>query len=138
MIARQFDNCPPVEAQTCNARRRDETDGARLIVLINADGQRRRSARPRRCANAAASFLVGQASFGQSRVHTVIPMNGGRDGFLRIGARPVRDAGERHMARMGSRLVTEASRHESSDATLDHAVAMLRAAATRAQGPSSR
>lgn len=85
VIIRPFsDDCGPEDAPTFNARRRDETDGAPLIVLTNentASGAETVAAalRERRGAR-----LVGETTFGNALIHTVIPMNGYRDGYLRL------------------------------------------------------
>lgn len=81
---RPYSDCSTEEGQTYHARRSDEADGARLVVLVNentASGAEMVAAalRERRFA-----LIVGQTTFGNARVHTVIPMNGGRDGFLKL------------------------------------------------------
>jgi carboxyl-terminal processing protease len=77
-------HCSQDEPQRYNARRGDETDGARILVLVNsntASGAEIAAASLREIRHA---ILVGQPTLGNAKVHTVIPMNGGRDGFLRL------------------------------------------------------
>jgi len=77
-------HCPREEAQNYAARRRDQTDGAGLIVLINANTASGAEVVAASLRERRGAMLIGQPSFGNARVHTVIPMNGGRDGFLRL------------------------------------------------------
>jgi carboxyl-terminal processing protease len=77
-------HCIQDEPQSYNARRDDETNGARILVLVNsntASGAEIAAASLRELRHA---ILVGQTTLGNAKVHTVIPMNGGRDGFLRL------------------------------------------------------
>lgn len=81
---RPYSTCHGERATPYEAHGRDETRGARLFVLINgetASGAELVAAalRERRQAT-----LVGQPSHGAARVHTVTPMTGGRDGFLKL------------------------------------------------------
>ncbi|MEQ1811083.1 MAG: S41 family peptidase [Terricaulis sp.] len=81
---RPFSACRGETAQTYDARGRDETRGARLVVLINgetASGAELVAAALRERRQA---ILIGQRSHGTARVHTMIPMNGGRDGFMKL------------------------------------------------------
>lgn len=76
--------CHPEDIQRYNAHRRDETDGARLVVLVNrmtASGAEAFAAALKERRNAT---LIGQTTIGNARVHTVLPLSGGRDGFLRL------------------------------------------------------
>lgn len=81
---RPFSACHGETAQTYDARGRDETRGARLVVLINgetASGAELVAAALRQRRQAT---LIGQRSHGTARVHMMIPMNGGRDGFMKL------------------------------------------------------
>lgn len=61
-----------------------DTGDARIVVLVNggtASGAEAVAAALRDRLNAT---LIGQHTLGNASVHTLIPLNGGRDGFLRI------------------------------------------------------
>lgn len=76
--------CHPEDIQRYSAHRNDETDGARLVLLVNrmtSSGAEAFAAALKERRNAT---LVGQTTFGNARVHTVLPLSGGRDGFLRL------------------------------------------------------
>jgi carboxyl-terminal processing protease len=84
LVVRPFGQCRDDEAETYNARRRDESEGARLIVLTNANTASGAEVVAATLRERRGATLVGQTSYGQGSVHTVIPMNGGRDGFLKL------------------------------------------------------
>lgn len=126
---RPFSDCHAEEAETYNARRRDETQGAPVVVLIDhntASGAELVAAALRERRNAA---LVGQQSFGHARVHTVIPVNGGRDGFLKLTTGVLTSPGGATWDQTGLTpdIVTE-PRASDTDPAMDRAIALLAAA----------
>lgn len=128
-IVRAVSECYTDAAQTYNARRRDETRGATLVVLIDhvtASGAELLAATLKDRRNAT---LIGEQSFGNALIHTVIPMQGGRDGFLKLNTGMLTDpsGGTWNETGLTPDIVT-APRTDASDPALDRAIALLSAA----------
>lgn len=81
---RPFSGCHGEEAQVHRARGRDETRGARLVVLIDENTASGAELIAAALNEARDATLIGQRSHGAARVFTVIPMMGGRGGFAKL------------------------------------------------------
>lgn len=84
LTVRPVSDCRSSDVQDFRARGRDETGGARLIVLVNASTASGGEAFAAALREQRGARLIGQTTYGHDRVQTVLPVNGGRDGFLRL------------------------------------------------------
>lgn len=124
LVTRPFGQCAGEEAETYNARAGDITDGAPVIVLVNAataSGAELLAATLRERRNAT---LVGQTTHGDAKLHTIIPVNGGRDGFLKLRTATLTTPAGATWDQTG---LTPDVTTEPGDATLAHAIAALAA-----------
>jgi carboxyl-terminal processing protease len=124
---RGFGACHAHEVQRYNVRGGDETNGAHLIVLINANTASGGEAIAATLRERRGAMIVGQSSAGANDVATVIPMQGGRDGFLRLttGILTTPSGISWHGAGLLPDVQAE-PRSADSDPTLDRALALLR------------
>ncbi|MET0182036.1 MAG: S41 family peptidase, partial [Caulobacterales bacterium] len=74
----------PQDVQRYNARGGDELEGVPMIVLINGGSASASEIVAGALQDRNRALIVGTTSFGKGSVQTVIPLNGGRDGALRL------------------------------------------------------
>lgn len=123
---RPFNECHPEDLQRYNARRHDETDGVPLVVLINrgtASGAELVAAALKERRHAT---LIGQASVGNAQVHTAIPIDGGRNGFLRLRTGVLTSPSGLTWDRTGlTPDIATQPRTNETDPTMERAIAIL-------------
>lgn len=126
---RPFSDCHDEEAQVHRAHGRDETRGARLVVLIDENTASGAELIAAALKERREAILIGQRSAGVARVFTVIPMTGGRDGFLKLSTGVMTSPSGATWDQTGLTpdIVTE-PRTEASDPAMEQALALLAAA----------
>lgn len=124
--------CEIHSLQRYHGRRDNDTEGVRLIVLVNggtSSGAEAVAAALRERRNAT---LIGQNTLGHASVHTVIPLNAGRDGLLRITTGTMHSPSDATWQRVGlAPDIITAARTPGVDPAMDRALSELRVTATR-------
>jgi carboxyl-terminal processing protease len=103
------------QVQRYNARRGDDMAGVPVVVLINGASASAAEIVAGALQDRNRALIVGMASFGKGSVQTVIPLQGGRDGALRLttaryytpAGRSIQGAGIEPDMEVASRRYTE-------------------------------
>ncbi len=103
------------QVQRYNARRGDDLAGIPVVVLINGASASAAEIVAGALQDRNRALVVGMASFGKGSVQTVIPLQGGRDGALRLttaryytpAGRSIQGAGIEPDMEVSARRVTE-------------------------------
>lgn len=122
----------PEQVQRYNARRGDELAGVPVVVLINGASASAAEIVAGALQDRNRGLVIGMASFGKGSVQTVIPLEGGRDGALRLttaryytpAGRSIQGAGIEPDMEIAARRVTEEQirRAQFSEADLPNAL----------------
>jgi carboxyl-terminal processing protease len=120
------------QVQRYNARRGDDLAGVPVVVLINGASASAAEIVAGALQDRNRALVVGMASFGKGSVQTVIPLQGGRDGALRLttaryytpAGRSIQGAGIEPDMEVAARRVTEEQvrRASFSEADLPNAL----------------
>ncbi len=105
----------PEQVTRYNARRGDDMAGVPVVVLINGASASAAEIVAGALQDRNRALIVGMASFGKGSVQTVIPLEGGRDGALRLttaryytpAGRSIQGAGIEPDMEVAARRVTE-------------------------------
>lgn len=105
----------PEQVTRYNARRGDDMAGIPVVVLINGASASAAEIVAGALQDRNRALIVGMASFGKGSVQTVIPLEGGRDGALRLttaryytpAGRSIQGAGIEPDMEVAARRVTE-------------------------------
>jgi len=116
--------CPPSETATYNARRGDQTRGARLLVLIDAHTASGAELVAAALLDRGRAELVGQRSFGMGEVSTQFPLSA-RAGIRLITGDMTSPSGRRLSEGLEPTHVTPAATG-GEDVTLQRALEILR------------
>jgi len=127
LIVRPVSHCSRDVLDRYNARGGDETEGARILVLVNANTASGAEIAAASLRDVRHAVLVGQPTFGNAKVHVFIPMHGGRDGFLRLRTGTLSTPSGTNFDGTGLTpdVVSEA-RDAQTDPAMDQALSMLR------------
>mgnify|MGYP000983209001 CR=1 FL=1 len=122
----------PEQVTRYNARRGDDMAGIPVVVLINGASASAAEIVAGALQDRNRGLIVGMASFGKGSVQTVIPLEGGRDGALRLttaryytpAGRSIQGAGIEPDMEVAARRVTEEEirRASFSEADLPNAL----------------
>jgi carboxyl-terminal processing protease len=122
----------PEDVQRYNARRGEDLAGVPVVVLINEASASAAEIVAGALQDRNRALIVGTTSFGKGSVQTVIPLQGGRDGALRLttaryytpAGRSIQGAGIEPDIEVASRRLTaeELNRPSFSEAALPHAL----------------
>jgi carboxyl-terminal processing protease len=124
------------DVQRYNARRGDQLEGVPIVVLVNGASASAAEIVAGALQDRNRALLVGTTSFGKGSVQTVIPLQGGRDGALRLttaryytpSGRSIQGAGIEPDMEVAQRRIDEAQLERlrrlgvSSEADLPHAL----------------
>ncbi len=120
------------DVQRYNARRGDDLANVPVVVLINEASASAAEIVAGALQDRNRALIVGTTSFGKGSVQTVIPLQGGRDGALRLttaryytpAGRSIQGAGIEPDLEVASRRITEEelNRPSFSEANLPHAL----------------
>ena len=132
----------PGDVQRYNARRGDDMPGVQIVVLINGASASAAEIVAGALQDRNRALVVGMQSFGKGSVQTVIPLQGGRDGALRLttaryytpAGRSIQGAGIEPDVEVSQRRFTEEDleRLTLSEASLPNALDNEDGAARRA------